>query len=87
MAAQARALREWFRAFVREHGGKSLKQAALSEIAPLNRVLERDHQYDEIVLRPRLADSTAPSGLELRRQRVWRSPDALLLPIATSIAK
>ncbi len=93
VAAQARALREWFRGFVKEHAGKPLRSTALAEIEPLNRVLERDSGFSEIVARPRHADATrgaAPSpssGLELRTQRIWRSPDTLLLPIAKSLAE
>src|ERR1700744_379850 len=36
VAAQARALREWFRGFVRKHKGRRLKHDALKELAPLN---------------------------------------------------
>ncbi len=45
VAAQARALREWFRGFVREHQGKPLKAEALQELLPLNRILERDEEF------------------------------------------
>src|SRR5256886_292526 len=43
VADQARALREWFRGFVRKHMGRSLTPKALHERGPLNRLLER-HQ-------------------------------------------
>src|SRR5246500_5080604 len=42
VAAQARALREWFRGFVLAHMGRPLNAKALSLLEPLNRVLERD---------------------------------------------
>src|SRR6516165_3531630 len=42
VAAQARALREWFRAFIVAHRGRSLSSDALEELGPLNRILERD---------------------------------------------
>ena len=41
VAAQARALREWFREFVQQHKGKRLRGEALKDLAPLNRILER----------------------------------------------
>lgn len=81
VAAQARDLREWFRGFVKAHKGKSLTPAALAELAPLNRLLERDELYD--VVGP-AADST--HGLERRTMRRWKSPESLLLPIGEALA-
>lgn len=87
VAAQARALREWFRSFVLAHRGRSLTRDSLHELGPLNKILERDDAYGAIVARPvDVADRSAPSGLEWRTLRRWRSPDALLLPIAHAIA-
>jgi predicted RNA-binding Zn ribbon-like protein len=87
VAAQARALREWFRAFVLAHRGRSLGPEALHELAPLNRILDRDDAYGAIVARPADAtDQPATSGLEWRTLRRWRTPDSLLLPIAHAIA-
>src|SRR6266850_3545271 len=45
VADQARALREWFRGFVRKHAGRSLAPRALHELSPLNRLLERDEAF------------------------------------------
>jgi predicted RNA-binding Zn ribbon-like protein len=87
VAAQARALREWFRAFLVAYKGQSLGPDALQDLEPLNRILERDDAYGAIVAK--LADSTdssAKSGLEWRTLRRWRTPDSLLLPIAHAIA-
>src|ERR1700735_5249067 len=42
LAAQARSLREWFRAFVRERKGRPLGPADIAELAPLNQLLARD---------------------------------------------
>jgi predicted RNA-binding Zn ribbon-like protein len=78
VAAQARALREWFRGFVAAHKGATLTPAALAELEPLNRVLSRDEQFGQI--------EGAPGRLEFVMQRRWRSPDALLIPIANAIA-
>lgn len=87
VAAQARALREWFRAFIFKHRGHSLGPAALNELKPLNRILERDDAYGAIVARKVEApDQSATSGLEWRTLRRWRTPDSLLLPIAHAIA-
>jgi predicted RNA-binding Zn ribbon-like protein len=87
VAAQARALREWFRAFVLAHRGHSLGSDVLRELEPLNRILERDDAYGAIVARP--VDATGQSttsGLEWRTLRRWRTPDSLLLPIAHAMA-
>ena len=87
VAAQARALREWFRAFVLVHRGHSLGPDAVHELKPLNRMLERDDAYGAIVTRPVDATGQATaSALEWRTLRRWRTPDSLLLPIAHAIA-
>ena len=39
VADQARALREWFRGFVRKYMGRPLTPKALNELDPLNRLL------------------------------------------------
>jgi predicted RNA-binding Zn ribbon-like protein len=86
VATQARALREWFRGFVAEHREKALRPEALKELAPLNRVLERDQAYGQIVKSERGQD---PAGMALawRSLRRWQTPDTLLLPIANSMAE
>jgi predicted RNA-binding Zn ribbon-like protein len=87
IAAQARALREWFRAFILKQRGHSLGADALHELQPLNRILERDDSYGVIVAKPAEAnDRPAAAGLEWRTLRRWRTPDSLLLPIAQTIA-
>jgi predicted RNA-binding Zn ribbon-like protein len=83
IADQARALREWFRGFVRKHMGRPLAPKALTELAPLNRLLERDEAFSRIS-RLRLNDG---DRLELRVMRRWRSPESLLLPIGEALAK
>ena len=83
VAAQTRALREWFRGFVRKHMGKPLGPKALGELSPLNRLLERDEMFSQI-LRHRGNDG---ERLELRSMRRWRSPESLLLPIGGVMAK
>jgi predicted RNA-binding Zn ribbon-like protein len=78
VTAQARALRTWFRGFVDAHKGRKLAAADLPLLAPLNQVLGRDESFGQIV---------AQDGLlvaEVRRR--WRSPDALLLPVAQAMA-
>jgi predicted RNA-binding Zn ribbon-like protein len=87
VAAQARALREWFRDFLLRHRGHSLEKDALAELEPLNRILERDDAYGAIVARAADDDDqAATSGLEWRTLRRWRTPDSLLLPIAHAMA-
>ncbi|QIS20244.1 CGNR zinc finger domain-containing protein [Nocardia terpenica] len=82
LAGQARALREWFRGFVRAHQGRPLAQSALAELAPLTEVLERDQRYTAIV--PQTPGG--PGTFALTQPRRWHSPDALLLPLAEALA-
>jgi predicted RNA-binding Zn ribbon-like protein len=83
VADQTRALREWFRGFVRKHMGRPLTSKALHELAPLNRLLERDEAFCQIS-RHHYGDG---ARLELRMMRRWRSPEYLLLPIGEVLAK
>ena len=83
VADQARALREWFRGFVRKHMGRPLTPKALHELGPLNRLLERDEAFSQI---SRHHDGDG-GHLELRVIRRWRSPESLLLPIGEAMAK
>jgi predicted RNA-binding Zn ribbon-like protein len=83
VADQARNLREWFRGFVRSHQGRPLTAADLKELDPLNRLLERDETFSQIVL----PSSSTEGVLELQANRRWRSPEALLLPIAETLAR
>jgi predicted RNA-binding Zn ribbon-like protein len=83
VADQARELREWFRGFVRKHAGRPLGPKALHELGPLNRLLERDEAFSQI-LRHHHSDG---GPLELQMMRRWRSPESLLLPIGEALAK
>jgi predicted RNA-binding Zn ribbon-like protein len=83
VAAQARSLREWFRAFVQEHGGRPLKAVDLADLEPLNRLLARDEEHGELVAHRHGKIAT----LEFRRTRRWRSPESLLIPIGEALAK
>src|SRR5262249_8018672 len=60
-----------------------LTVAALAELEPLNRLLERDQSFSRIVAQP-ISES---AYFELQRVRRWRTPDALLLPIAEALAR
>jgi predicted RNA-binding Zn ribbon-like protein len=82
-AAQARALREWFRGFVNKHMGRPLPPKALKELGPLNELLERDETFSQIS-RHREREG---ERFELRAMRRWRSPESLLLPIGEALAK
>jgi predicted RNA-binding Zn ribbon-like protein len=83
VAAQARILREWFRTFVRGHKGRPLAAGALDELGPLNRLLERDERFSQIV------PHAHGNGIALERQtmRRWRSPESLLLPVGEVLAR
>jgi len=83
VAGEARALREWFRGFVREHAGQPLGPAALQELGPLNNLLAQDEMFSRI--EPRSDDSH--HGLALRTTRRWQSSRSLLLPIGEAMAK
>jgi predicted RNA-binding Zn ribbon-like protein len=83
VADQARVLREWFRGFVRKHMGRPLTLQAVSELAPLNALLERDETFSRIEVR---RDSDG-ARLELQTTRPWRSPESLLLPIGQALAR
>jgi predicted RNA-binding Zn ribbon-like protein len=82
VAGQARSLREWFRGFVRQQKGRPLTTAALAELEPLNRLLDRDESFNQIVSQP-----TARGPFELQTKRRWRNPDALLLPVGEALAR
>lgn len=86
VAARARALRELFRGFVEEYGGKPLQAIALKKLEPLNQLLARDEAFGQIVARDRKHSGAAPSGLQWDVQRRWRSSEVLLVPIANAIA-
>jgi predicted RNA-binding Zn ribbon-like protein len=83
VAAQARGLREWFRGFLRARTGRGLRPEDLRDLGPLNRLLDRDEQFGQLV--PRLTEGAF--HLELKPHRRWRTPESLLLPICEEIAR
>lgn len=92
VAAQARELREWFREFVAAQAGRWLDPSALANLDKINRLLACDEVYCQIESRAFKAKETAQeirdarsSSLQWRRHRRWRSPDALLLPLAEAM--
>jgi predicted RNA-binding Zn ribbon-like protein len=92
IAGHARALRDWFKSFVYEHVGRPLGPGALRELEPLNRLLARDEEFGQIVVRDQSVghgheqENSGISGLAWRPQRRWRSPESLLVPIARALA-
>ncbi|HEX4024707.1 MAG TPA: ABATE domain-containing protein [Steroidobacteraceae bacterium] len=95
-AAQARALRDWFRPFVHKHMGRPIETKALRELEPLNQILAREAEFGQIVVRDRAkaqalghgheSENPGVARLAWRRQRRWQSPESLLLPLARSLA-
>ena len=83
VAEHARALREWFRDFVRKHMGRPLAAGAIDDLKPLNKLLARDETFSQIVERR----DSGGARLELETMRRWRSPESLLLPIADALAR
>ena len=86
-AAQARALRGWFRDFVQRHRGKPLARSAESELEPLNGLLARDRTFIQIVTRAKADLHDGDSALKVVARRRWQAADDLLLPIAQAIAE
>jgi predicted RNA-binding Zn ribbon-like protein len=82
VAAQARALREWFRDFVKEKKGAPLKARSLTALEPLNRLLARDQSYLQLV-----PGAHGEAAFESRPQRRWNSPESLLQPIGEALAR
>jgi predicted RNA-binding Zn ribbon-like protein len=85
IAAQARALREWFRGFIHKHRGKPLSPAALEELEPINRVLAGDERHSQIILIGNREEE--PSPFSLVEKRKWQPAGALLIPIAEAMAR
>jgi predicted RNA-binding Zn ribbon-like protein len=83
VADQARSLREWFRGFLRRHMGRPLAAEALAELEPLNRLLERDQAFSQIIPRP--GGASGPFQLQILRR--WRTPEAVLLTIGEALAE
>ncbi len=86
IAAQARDLREWFRAFIATHSGRGLEPTVLADLDKINRLLARDETYRQIEPRAIEAQDAGGSSLQWRRHRRWRTPEDLLLPIAEAMA-
>ena len=81
IAARARVLREWFRAFVRNHWGRTLQDDDLEALTPLNALLERDEVFCQLV-----ETDSKVTGLDLEVKRRWGSAESLLVAIAQALA-
>jgi predicted RNA-binding Zn ribbon-like protein len=82
LADQARELRECFRGVVKQHKGRPLGLEDFAELAPLNRLLERDESYVQIAPH----DQEGHRHFGVQRTRRWRSPESLLLPVGEALA-
>jgi predicted RNA-binding Zn ribbon-like protein len=87
IAAQARALGEWFFGFVQEYKGNPLPADAIDRLQPLNQILERDSRVGKVDARDTINDRIAGSGLKWTSERAYRSSGMLLLPIAQAMAE
>jgi predicted RNA-binding Zn ribbon-like protein len=87
VAAQARALGEWFYGFVQDHKGNPLPADAIDRLQPLNQILERDIRVGKVDARDTINDRIAGSGLKWTSERAYRSSGMLLLPIAQAMAE
>jgi predicted RNA-binding Zn ribbon-like protein len=77
LAAEARRLREWFRVVVDKHAGRPLKASVGGILGPLNELLQRGQTHFQV---------SPGTPLRLDELQNWRSPDALLQPIARAMA-
>jgi predicted RNA-binding Zn ribbon-like protein len=82
VADQARSLREWYRGFVSVHMGRPLAAEHLRQLEPLNRLLERDAAFSQI-----MPHHGGDAVLALQTMRRWRTPESLLLPIGEALAQ
>lgn len=86
VASQARDLREWLRDFVKTHSGKPLNPDMVRDLERVNRLLDKDDTFRQIVsLDP--SNGARPQSLLWQRVRRWRRPEDLLLPIAEAIGE
>ncbi len=83
VAAEATALREWFRSFLKEREGQRLTAVDLPALDTLNRVLARDTGVEQVVGREADPDG---SSLFLEHVYDWDRPDRILQPVARAIA-
>jgi predicted RNA-binding Zn ribbon-like protein len=83
IAAQARALREWFRGLIRARSGRNRVARDLRDLEPLNRLLSRDDLFTQIVANP----TEGGTALGLKTLRRWQNPESVLLPIGEEIAR
>jgi predicted RNA-binding Zn ribbon-like protein len=86
VAAQARALREWFRSFLAKRKGRSLSADDITYLDVLNGLLARDQSFLRIDLLPIREEPSASPRPEVRWVRRWSSPESLLQPIAEALA-
>jgi predicted RNA-binding Zn ribbon-like protein len=87
VAAEARELREWFRQFVLKNKGSALGADALKQLKPLNGLLERDAAFSQIVINDPALPHAGPEELALQVSRHWNAPEALLQPLAQTMAE
>jgi predicted RNA-binding Zn ribbon-like protein len=81
IAAQARALRTWFREFVSKYKGKTLPAKAIGDLAALNALLERDNKFTQVEVS---AGEQTQFQTTLRRRRY--TPSSVLVPIGEILA-
>jgi predicted RNA-binding Zn ribbon-like protein len=78
-AAEARGLREWWRAFVRRHAGRAPSVRSSAELDPINALLAQD------VRQVRL--EVVSGSVEWRDERQWAGPGSLLYPVAEALGE
>ncbi len=85
IAAEARALRDWFRGFVSVNAGEGVSRVAMEDEGIINRILACDRSFYQIGPAKK-ATSTHSRGFELQTRRHFNRPKDLLLPLAETMA-
>lgn len=88
VAAQARQLREWFRAFVMTYAGSSVDQAAYHKLDIINKLLNQGSSFIQIKIAALIENNQEESNTPLQIQRTQRlkKPEDLLVPVAEAMA-
>lgn len=85
IAVEARALGAWFSEFVHGHKGRPIPASAISDLEPLNHILEGDLAFSTLAV-AQTNGNDKPEALVWGRHRRWRSAGTILIPIAEAMA-
>jgi len=88
VAAQARELREWFRAIIKTNAGKTIQSVEISSVDPINALLASDNSFHQLTPsdKSNFNNTQASTQFAMKLSRQWNSPDSLLIPLAEILA-